>query len=185
MPLEIDLANQQDFITNVPVNSKLENQASKNQIDDVSSKFNSLITLTVNAYNQYTNNCTASLKNTAKKPRNECNPTTESNNKENNDVDLTCLDNSNDLDDSFEEFNSVFTKLLTKIRSAKESQHFEFMTIIRQTNINCLYEFAATLLQAHGCGQLSSDENLEQKTVILKRTIELLHMLVTSEFLSL
>ncbi len=182
MKFGTDLVNQ----ANPPSTATLTKpgETSESQPDDLSSQFNVLIAQTTAAYNEYTTNLsvkpTTANNNTAKKPRRQ---SSDNNNKE-NDISMISLDKSNDLVDSFEEFNSVFSKLLTKIRTAKVSEHFQFIAVLRQTNINSLYEFAATLLQSHGSCQVSNDEHSEQKTVILKRTIELLHMLVTSKKLA-
>ena len=178
MKFGTDLVNQANSPSTAT--STKPGETIESQPDDLSSQFNVLIAQTTAAYNEYTTNLsvkpTTANNNTAKKPRRQ----SSDNNKE-NDISTISLDKSNDLVDSFEEFNSVFSKLLTKIRTAKVSEHFQFIAVLRQTNINSLYEFAATLLQSHGSCQVSNDEHSEQKTIILKRTIELLHMLVTSK----
>lgn len=167
MVLDIDLNNQKNL--KPETSEQLKNlQQTSTLPDDVQLKFDKLINDTINAFKEYDN----SVRGTGFRDEND---------KENEISMSSTNDDSGCKTSPFEKFNSTYNKLLTNIRQAKQTQYFLFMNIFRKTNSNIirLYEFAAQLLNLASRNQLEEDQ-YEQRLVMIKRTIELLHCLITS-----
>lgn len=172
MALETDLKNGKKPATDSTSTRPLKDHHNDTTLsDNLPSNFELLITKTISSYNEYINE--QSFKNQGKKVTQN----RDENNKENTNM---SSNDSNDFTSHFERFNANFNKLLVNIRQAKQTEYFQFMNIFRCTNstINELYEFASKLLNSHSW-HVDSDET-DKKTIAIKRTIEMLHILVTS-----
>jgi hypothetical protein len=127
--------------------------------EDLSSKFDVLIKSTISAFEDY-----------------ECEK--QSYDKENSENQSTI--NSSKHTNWFDRFNSIYNKLLTNIRHAKQTQYLKFMGVFCKTNSNIikLYEFASKMLYLSK--NATQEDQHEQLITIIKRTIEMIHVLITS-----
>lgn len=128
-------------------------------------KFELLITNTISAFNEY-------LKDQSFNPANR----QRDDDKEN---EMNMSDNASAI--YFDKFITTYNNLLKNIRQAKENEYFQFMSVFRKTNSNIikLYEFASKLINFPNCDL--KGEQSEHNPIIIKRTIELLHVLITSK----
>jgi hypothetical protein len=98
----------------------------------------------------------------------------------NNDDDEMLTSNFTSL---FEKFMNIYNKLLKTIQNAKKNNYQQFMFTFRKTNPNVikLYEFAAKLLNNNETSADSETQREQNNSVVIKRTLELLHILITSK----
>ena len=157
--------------------SKDSNKLALNLPDDLQARFEVLITNTILAYDEYSKQ---QMFNATKMsiPRGGGGSGQDEAHKEHNSETLGLIDESLSL---FEKFQNVFNKLLKTISSAKQNTPLQFVNIFRKTNVNTikLYEFASKLL--HNTINDSCEALLENKKTVMKRVIELLHILITSK----
>ena len=153
--------------------SKDSNKPALNLPDDLQARFEVLITNTILAYDEYSKQqmFNATKISTPRGGQDEAH-------KEHNTESIGLIDESLSL---FEKFQNVFNKLLKTISSAKQNTPLQFVNTFRKTNANTikLYEFASKLL--HSTINDSCEALLENKKTVMKRVIELLHILITSK----
>lgn len=127
--------------------------------EDLSAKFEVLIKSTISAFEDY-----------------EC----EKSNFDKENAGSNSTNSGSKQTNWFERFNSIYNKLLTNIRHAKQTQYFKFMNVFCRTNSNIikLYEFASKMLSLSK--NPSQEDHQELLITFIKRTIEMIHILITS-----
>lgn len=158
---EIDLKHQTSKADIVLGKDQPANDELTTLPEELSAKFEILIKSTISAFEDY-----------------ECEKSSyDKENAENNSTNNSCKQTN-----WFERFNGIYNKLLTNIRHAKQTQYFKFMNVFCRTNSNIikLYEFASKMLSLSK--NPSQEDQQEQMITVIKRTIEMIHILITSSW---
>lgn len=84
--------------------------------------------------------------------------------------------------DLFEKFIEKYNVLLKKITESKRHNYFQFMNTFQTTNLFIikLYDFASKLLNK-SISYKSDESSFSKQLTIVSRTIELLHVLISSK----
>lgn len=161
MVSEIDLNARNETNT---ANSKDAKNNSANQAEELPSLFETLICKTILLHDEYSKDKRLNPFKTAQ-IEDECDIK--------NDISI------NQETNLFDKFIDIYSKLIINIKEAKQNQYFKFMNIFVKTNsnINKLYEFSSCLLYSFN----SQTDYSEHNQIIIKRTIELLHVLITNQ----